>query len=395
VSVASTALAAASPAAVVQKAPGPGHVPALDGVRGVAIILVMLYHFNESLKVLGLATPVLAPLELGWSGVDVFFALSGFLITGILLDTKDAPNYFRSFYARRFLRIFPLYYIALAAVFLIRAMLPDAGVWGDHSTATSAGSLTWPAFFLQNAAFLLDGGAIGLTAHYWSLAVEEHFYLVWPFLVWMARSRGQVVALAVAAVVLSIAGRGLVLLHGDELQQVLGLTPLRMDGLAIGAIAAVLVRSYEGEALARWATLALATSGLAACGLVLARGATSVTDPAIWLLFFPLVATATASALIIALRPGRFSATLSLAPLRWFGKYSFGLYVWHPIVGVLLFHSTVAIVHVGQSPARILAAAALILAIDLLVAWLSFHLWEKRFLALKGAFAPVAPAERG
>lgn len=371
-----------------------GHVPALDGVRGIAILLVMIYHFINSLGVLGVRTPLLQVFDLGWCGVDIFFALSGFLITGILLDSKTSTNYFKNFYIRRVLRIFPLYYAALVVVFVLRAALPDAGVWGAHASAGAPGSLLWPATFLQNAAVALAGGrAAGITTHYWSLAVEEHFYLLWPLLVWLARTRRQVLALAVAAGALSILARALVLWHGPPLYLMFGLTPLRLDGLAIGAITAVLVRDHSRRTLIPWALALLALALAAGAALILLRHTTSQTDAALWLFAYPLASVCTAAMVILCLGGGRVAATLSLAPLRWFGKYSFGLYVWHPIIGVLLFHSAIAIAHPGQPAGRVLAAAAAVLVIDLLVAWLSFELWEKRFLALKGVLTPQpAPA---
>lgn len=368
------------------------HVPALDGVRGIAILVVVIYHLVNSLAVLGVGTPLLKVFDLGWCGVDIFFALSGFLITGVLLDSKTSPNYFKSFYIRRFLRIFPLYYIALFAVFVLRTALPGAGVWGSHAALAAPGSLLWPATFLQNAAVALGGrGGAGITTHYWSLAVEEHFYLIWPLLVWLARDRRQVLALAIGGGVVSILARAMVLQHGAPLDQMFGLTPLRVDGLSIGAVTAVLVRSHSRRSLARWAFAALGLSLVAGAALVLLRHTTSQNDAALWLFFYPLVSVCGAATVVLCLTGGPVAAVMSLAPLRWLGKYSFGLYVWHPIIGVLLLHSSIAIVHPGQSHARILIAAAAVQVIDLLVAWLSFELWEKRFLALKGRFTAPSP----
>ncbi|MDB5448653.1 MAG: acyltransferase 3, partial [Phenylobacterium sp.] len=113
---AATALATGAAAAARPKGQLNAHVPALDGVRGCAVLLVVVYHFANSFYVLGFTNPIVSAARIGWLGVDVFFALSGFLITGILLDTKSSANYFGSFYARRFLRIFPLYYGAIILV---------------------------------------------------------------------------------------------------------------------------------------------------------------------------------------------------------------------------------------------------------------------------------------
>jgi peptidoglycan/LPS O-acetylase OafA/YrhL len=341
--------------------------------------------------VLGLSSPLLKPFALGWMGVDVFFALSGFLITGILLDSKSAPRYFVSFYARRALRIFPLYYLALLAVLLLQIWIPDAGVWGAHDGLAARASLVWPAAFMQNVALSLPGpGSNGITTHYWSLAVEEHFYLVWPFLILLARTPKQVLLLAGGSLIISIAGRVLLLCGHMSLDDVFGLTPVRMDGLAIGASTAVLIRLRDIRRLWRPALAVLLGSILTLMGLVLVRHTTQQSDPAMWLLSFPMTSLATSATIILALAGGPIARLLSLGVLRWLGKYSFGLYVWHPIIGVLLLHSNVALTHAGAGNAQIILASAAVLALDVVVAWMSYHWVERRFLVLKRHFTPGA-----
>jgi peptidoglycan/LPS O-acetylase OafA/YrhL len=362
------------------------HVPALDGVRGIAILLVILYHFASSLEVLGVTSPLLAPFAFGWCGVDVFFALSGFLITGILLDTKSSPNYFKAFYARRILRIFPLYYGALAVTFLLRTAFPDAGIWGLHASLWAPGSYVWPALFLQNAAIFIRGAdATGVMAHYWSLAVEEHFYLLWPLLIWLL-SRRWAMAVAILAIAISMATRALLLHRGMDTDPIFGLTPLRMDGLAIGAIAAMLIRTHDIRRLMRPAALTLITAITVLIALFLLRGTTDQSDPAIWIVSYPLVSVCTAATLVLSCTGGLLARLLSVGTLRWFGKYSYGLYVWHPIVGMLLFHSRLSPVPADASPVLVIIIMLLVFVLDLLVAWASFQLWEKRFLDLKRYF---------
>jgi peptidoglycan/LPS O-acetylase OafA/YrhL len=378
------------------QAPGAkAHVPALDGVRGIAILLVIFYHFASSLEVLGVTSPLFAPFAFGWCGVDVFFALSGFLITGILLDTKASPNYFKAFYARRILRIFPLYYGALAVTFLLRAAFPDAGIWGSHSGLWAPGSFVWPALFLQNAAIFIRGAdATGVMAHYWSLAVEEHFYLVWPLLIWLL-SRRWAMIVAMLAIAISIVARAVLLHRGMDTDPIFGLTPLRMDGLAVGALAAMLIRSHDIHRMMRPAALTLVGAATVLIGIFLIRGTTDQSDPAIWIASYPLVSVCTAATLILSCSGGWLARLLSASVLRWFGKYSYGLYVWHPIVGMLLFHSRLSPVPSDASPALIITITLCVFALDLLVAWASFQLWEKRFLDLKRYFPaharPVKP----
>ena len=112
----------------------------------------------------------------------------------------------------------------------VRLALPDAGIWGSHDGLLSPGSLLWPVLYLQNVAMTLQGPAVtGVTTHYWSLAVEEHFYIIWPLLVWLG-TRRQVVVLALGAALFSVLARGLLWLYGADLDAVVALTPLRMDG---------------------------------------------------------------------------------------------------------------------------------------------------------------------
>ena len=358
-------------------------------MRGLAILMVLAYHFANSLLILGLKSPILSALTLGWCGVDVFFALSGFLITGILLDTRASPHFFQSFYARRVLRIFPLYFTGLLATALFGVLAPSIGAPTFSGGLFAPHSLLWPALFLENLAlFLARHTHSGLLAHYWSLAVEEHFYLVWPLLVWLSKSRRQVLALALLATVLSIAGRALVLACGIEINHVFSLTPLRLDGLGIGAAAAVIAHGGARALAPRlWAPPLIGS--LALLALITAwRGALEQTDPALWITAYPLVSLATAATIVLSLTVRPLAVALGAGVLRWFGKYSFGLYVWHPLIGVALMHSSLAIVHAGERPAALLAKSAFIFGLDLAVCWLSFHLLEKRFLSLKRFFTP-------
>ena len=208
-------------------------IPELDGIRGVAVLSVLAYHvfaFSQQLwagrgtdwsgfgKALNLVTWP------GFLGVDIFFVLSGFLITGILLDTKDDPSFLRNFYARRAARILPLYMVVMIVI---------AGTYSD-----SGKFLLLSVFFLSNLALLLGITPIG---PYWSLAVEEHFYLIWPFVV-KTVSRRTLLAIAAAIVViepaLRIAGFQL---WGDGYFY----SWTRLDGLAWGALVACFARSHR------------------------------------------------------------------------------------------------------------------------------------------------------
>jgi peptidoglycan/LPS O-acetylase OafA/YrhL len=165
-----------------------GRIPELDGLRGFAILLVLIYHYVVfPLHSLEPRSPtwLAACLDLTWSGVDLFFVLSGFLVGGLLYDARESPYYFRTFFARRVCRIFPLYYVLLTLVFLGG---PYVGIYtavpgGPHFTPAGPSPVSC-IFFLQNfwAAETGTPGSLWLAVT-WSLAVEEQFYLVIPFLI--------------------------------------------------------------------------------------------------------------------------------------------------------------------------------------------------------------------
>src|SRR5439155_22028500 len=148
----------------------------LDAIRGVAILTVILHNQRDQFPSLHLEQV----FENGWMGVDLFFVLSGFLITGILVDTKPSPAYFTNFYARRCLRIWPLYYSMLFFMFAVVPLMRPAE--GHMIYARSSPWWAYP-LFLQNVLVPIPTSATGPLSVSWSLAVEEQFYLVWPWIV--------------------------------------------------------------------------------------------------------------------------------------------------------------------------------------------------------------------
>jgi peptidoglycan/LPS O-acetylase OafA/YrhL len=214
-------------------------IPALDGLRGIAILLVLMRHSIFIVKTTSkFLLPVLAVGKLTWSGVDLFFILSGFLIGGILLDAKSSPRYFRTFYLRRAFRIYPLYYV-VAVVFLSRFVpfhLPSGALVGHPRLP-----IPWAAYLTLTQNFWLFGlpGAMEAT---WSLCIEEQFYLVIPLLMRIVSRRQLVITL-----VSMIIGAPFLRMflhyrypHGDYFCYVLA--PCRADALCLGVLSAVLVR---------------------------------------------------------------------------------------------------------------------------------------------------------
>jgi peptidoglycan/LPS O-acetylase OafA/YrhL len=379
------------------------HIRGLDGVRGLAIVMVMVGHFWLGARPRnGLESGLFTFLQNGWIGVDLFFVLSGFLITGILLDAKGSESYFRNFYARRFLRIFPLYYGFLIAFFIIAPMLVHADANGPFAVAR--GSQIWFWTYTVNYLSLVKGAHIpeGLN-HFWTLAVEEQFYLIWPAVVFFA-SRGTLKRICLGLVAAALAFR--IGLRFTDYYHTGGLvlTPARIDTLAIGAWLAAMVREEGGrEWLERRASSAFLSAALLLVLVNLPDERLFGYELAMQTVGFPLLAVMSAALIVMttsaANHSGLLSRTFDSRPLGFFGRYSYGMYVLHLPLVVLLARvgfGIQALPHVGGSdvPAAIAYTLAA-LSMTTVLAYASWHLFEKHFLALKRYFPlsskPTAP----
>src|SRR4051812_22693033 len=214
------------------------HIPSLDGVRGLAIAIVLVHNATFILHGNHATLPKVAAAvaAAGWLGVQLFFVLSGFLITGILFDTRTRPQFFRTFYARRTLRIFPLYYVFLAGALFIVPLLANVADW--HATAWRNQFFFWT--YTSNWANPFGHDIPGLS-HFWSLAVEEQFYLLWPVIVFLGSPRFLLRLCAGLVAVTPFVRLGLRLsgfapLAGYEF------TIARWDALAAGALLAICLR---------------------------------------------------------------------------------------------------------------------------------------------------------
>jgi peptidoglycan/LPS O-acetylase OafA/YrhL len=355
----------------------------LDGLRAVAVALVMLLHFGY--------------LNGGWIGVQVFFVLSGFLITGVLLDDRDRPlgAYLRRFYWRRTLRIFPLYYGYLVVVWLCHA------IWGRPAELPqyAASLFTYTYNFTRLSP---DWQASPFFTHFWSLAVEEQFYLVWPFVV-HALSRRALVALSAALVAFGPAFRWVLAKALDDgvrsaydIGDAMYWFPLsHADAFAAGALVALL---KAGDLVRRPALVAMAAVAAVAIG-----GAVNLRDLhagggdiPIGTMGFPLASiengihawgytllnlssAALIAAAVAAHRNGGALAALGWRPLAGLGKISYGIYVLHwPLL--VLFNASVRYRPMTIRGALMCVAwTALVTA----VAWISWRFYESRLLALK------------
>lgn len=359
-----------------------GWMPPLDGLRGLAILMVLLDHFGQGLDRHDLLQHLIKTVAgLGWSGVVLFFVLSGFLITGILLDASGAENYWSYFYSRRVLRIFPVYYFSLLVLFFgLPLVAPEVA----HLTPRPQETL-WYFAYLQNwDGVLFDGRGQWLVGHYWSLAIEEQFYLVWPLIVYKAGlKRLPQVALGGAAfcILLRFA---LVASHAAPLN-IYRDTFARMDALLLGAFCACLVRNPGWvESVRRYAGWMWIAPVLV---INLLRG--WFLAPEVQGLGFTAAALAFAALLLGTLltmdRRTLLQRFLCSRFMRTFGKYSYGIYIWHIVVRTLLTKLEVRTLH---SELPVLLSIPVLTAASLGAGMLSYVVVERPFLAFKSRFQP-------
>ena len=222
------------------------HLPVLDGVRGAAILMVLCVHFiGDAPAYTAMERALVKVANYGIWGVDLFFVLSGFLITGILYDSKGSPRYFRDFYVRRTLRIFPLYYGVLVILFLVLPALPAPY---PPALAESAHHQAWLWLYSSNVYLAIHRAwVLPYVGHFWSLAVEEQFYLIWPLVV-LSFGRRWLLRICVVVAVLALALRtGLSAAGAGDVAQVV-LTPCRFDALCAGGFLALAVRVVDSSA---------------------------------------------------------------------------------------------------------------------------------------------------
>ncbi len=364
-----------------------GHMYGLDGVRGLAILVVLVHnvgYFDEPAD--SLAIKILrVGLGAGWVGVQLFFVLSGFLITGILLDTKGDSHYFRSFYVRRGLRIFPLYYLTLIIAFLALPQIMDLGAWTEHARRVQI----WHWFYLMNW-----HGLLYELSHFWSLAVEEQFYLIWPLVVFclstnrLIRTCG---ALAVSAFLFRVAA---VICHAP-VGWTYTFTIARWDALACGAAIAVAMRDPSWyEPVATWLRRSAAPLGAVLLLIAVLNHGLPPSSPLSQTVGYSALALLFGFFILAVVDPWKSNVRLRRVVesgwLRFFGKYSYGIYVLHWPIHLLGKLWLTAWVVNGSSMTRPLRLVAYItgnLVASTGAAVAVWRLVERRFLALKDVWA--------
>jgi peptidoglycan/LPS O-acetylase OafA/YrhL len=334
-------------------------LPQLDSIRGIAALIVLLHNTDK-----GQYTGFIA--RNGWMGVDLFFVLSGFLITGILLDTKDNEHYCRNFYARRCLRIWPLYFSALVFMFLLVPLIRPSAAQPIFEPR----SMPWWSYFifLQNFFVPTVTKATGLLGVTWSVAVEEQFYLVWPIIVRLCTKK-QLKGITTSLICFSPLLRFYLVQHHVD---VYSNTFCRLDGLMWGALLALLFRSktFLREAYGRraWAALLVASAmALITAGRIL------------WAVYsFTSFASVSFVYLALTSKQKWLQALLANRFLVYSGVISYGIYLLEKIPV-----DAVQALHLDRHPPLVLPFTA---AVTYLLATLSWNLLEKPVLRLKRFF---------
>jgi peptidoglycan/LPS O-acetylase OafA/YrhL len=369
------------------------HTPALDGIRGLAVLSVFVHHYG------GGSASVYLPIRLignivksGWLGVSLFFVLSGFLISGILWDSFGQPHWWRNFYARRALRIFPLYYLAILLTLIL--------------SMAATRSFTFPegvgvlALYLQNFPPLFPAlraiPAAVQTSHFWSLGVEEQFYLFWPFILMAVGRRSTAKGACIVVFVTSVLFR-IVAYRWFPSGSAWAYSCLlgRMGELSAGAYLALAIRGEERATILKYAA-PTATVTLIVLVLTLSLSSTRTADNLPVLVFgMSTAAILFASLIAIVLRPGPLQRVFEIRPLRWVGKISYGIYVYHVLFGPAYKVITSQIIHSAGNAfliCRFFVAAILTLAISAI----SFYGFERPIQRFKSRFpmkqATVEPA---
>jgi peptidoglycan/LPS O-acetylase OafA/YrhL len=372
----------------------------LDGLRGL-VLFIPLIHLRTFYSGETWAEQLYLYFgDLGLASLDMFFALSGFLITGILLDSRTSPSYYSVFYGRRVLRIVPLYYGFLFVYLVVLPHLVPALSTGldpgPRGTATYwLYYLNWSIGFAGWSDHLLQPlhGTIPGTSHLWSLSVEEQFYLIWPLVVQKA-SRTTLKRICIACMLFAPAARVLVATTTGEWTNIMiyMITPTRMDGLALGAWLAVVAREPGG--LERLRPLAWPVT-LAGAGTLLALfvyyGHLPSLDAPIITLGLTASVYCGGGVVLVSLlsRPhSRWRRIFSSTPLRTIGQYSYAIYVFHyPVSYVMdVWHVLEHGAFAAAIPNRLAAELSFIgarVVIVVALGALSWHAYEKHFLGLR------------
>ncbi len=353
------------------------YYPAIDGLRALAILLVVFLHNFGFLNY----------FFFGWLGVDLFFVISGFLITGILMDSVGQTGYLKNFYMRRVLRIFPVYYLALFICLYLLPRIPslnyDPGYYYDNQF------YMWT--YLQNWLFIFKApDSNQMLLHTWSLAVEEQFYLFWPLVILLLRKPKRLLVFSVILLILTGLGRYLIWQQQiEELRYSSLFTFTRIDGLCIGSIISMLIR-IDPKILRKNITYIVLLLAGVNFGFYFINGMNNNNLP-----FLAFVGYSTFAMLfgllVFEAAEGRsklIELLFNNSLLRFFGKISYGFYVFHwPVYLIFFDRLKLQMLTMTSLKTAELLAATLVTAIAILISMLSYRYFEIPFLKLKAKYS--------
>ena len=349
------------------------YIPAFDGWRGVGIIMVLIAHcFPSSIT------------RSFWVAMDLFFVMSGFLITGILLDSRSNKNYYVNYITRRVLRVFPVYYFVLAISFLVIPALFPYIMGRDYDYYMKHQAWFW--LYGQNWLLSFTGFPKNHTMiHFWSLAVEEQFYIFWPFLIKFFNSR-KLLKICIGLILFSFYFR-------IDLGSRLGLvqpypyvaTLSRMDAISIGAIVAILIRERK-EWLEKYVNYFACVSAIFVVVGFLYYRSTNFMEVSPLYTFVDVFAGCILLYSMSQRKP--WIIRLGDHPIfRFFGKYSYGIYIYHYIIFNLLMYNLAPNLGIRHRFISEFVIAALTIGLSVAVSLISYRYIEKPFLKLKKYFS--------
>jgi peptidoglycan/LPS O-acetylase OafA/YrhL len=377
-----------------------GHMPELDGIRGLAILGVLCSHIAVLGGIISAELPSLPERLLlyamvpMWGGVDLFFVLSGFLITGILLRTKTSNNYFSSFYTRRVLRIFPIYYLTLILSLIVgrfsvdmASMLPP---WTSWKLSYFLYLQNWPIFWHGAK------GMGGFWGAYWSLAVEEQFYFVWPLVILLLSEKAIVRICYIALPCALLLRIFLYFIYFDNQVGLVQITSSRVDGLFMGAICSIYM-FLRKRPVPMGSIIVCGSAGSAILGYIAIFHRYELVSRALWMGTIGITGYALLSTALVAISQHKLPFVQKVLTLKWMllaGKYSYGMYVYHIFIIFAIRHYLVSFSSLRLDLGVRFGFPVIILAIIIemvvvyLVAKVSYDLYEARFLRLKKYFKP-------
>jgi peptidoglycan/LPS O-acetylase OafA/YrhL len=377
------------------------HFSTLDGYRAIAVLLVFCAHYGGGLHQ-GVALRSLYYFtSFGPAGVGMFFVLSGFLITGILYDTRFDPHFFRTFYARRALRIFPVAYLVMFGCLILTPVLKYNAQWAQLSFLFYAGNIFahWNGSLWGLSSRTHPALSVNL-AHFWSLFVEEQFYLIWPVAVYFIKDRAKLIKIGIAIIIGAFLLRVafVIMLPFDAaMDAAFRQLPSRADDLAMGGCLALLLRGPSAELWLKRSGTLLAAGLL---GIIAVFGLTrhpGFDNRYALTIGMDCVSIASVGLVGTCIQPHTvISKVLSSAPLRRLGVYSYGFYVYHVLFDSSreMFFTWAKIYFRSVAVAGALTAAIYFVG-TLILAALSYELYEKRFLNLKRFFRYESKKEMG